>query len=188
MGLYVTSGDHRTIGYLRSGLRSGPSRSSVYRRVMAREGTEPDPRFQIRVDDLGVVRVVWTLGVHIDRGAALNGVRAIDELNVGRPRPLLVDMTGTLHVDREAREVFSNSMPSVSRLALVGRSYVDRVLAHFALGIKGTPIPRKFFTSESAAIEWLLDVRFPTELLDVGETKAWRHRGARRPTAGPDPG
>lgn len=120
---------------------------------------EPAPRFRLGVDDRGVVRLVWVAGVQITGEAAQEGVRAVNELNVAGARPLFVDMTGTSVVTREARQVFSKPMPSVSRLALVGRSAVDRILANFALGVSGTPMPTRFFTSESAALQWLLDLR-----------------------------
>ncbi len=36
-----------------------------------------------------------------------------------------------------------------------GRSAVSRVVANFALG--ASPMPTRYFTSEAAAIAWLLD-------------------------------
>jgi hypothetical protein len=58
-------------------------------------GTGPDARFHLGVDDPGVVRLTWAPGVEIDRDAAEQAVRAVDELNAAGPRPLFVDMTGT---------------------------------------------------------------------------------------------
>jgi hypothetical protein len=122
-------------------------------------GAEPDPRFRVHVDDLGVVRLTWAHGVEITQDAAERSVRAVEELIAGGSSPLCVDMTGTSIITRSARRYFARPMPSVSRLALVGRSAVDRVVANFALGVSGTPMPTRYFTSESAATEWLCDAR-----------------------------
>jgi hypothetical protein len=118
-------------------------------------GREPDTRFHLGVDVPGVVRLTWAPGVEIDRDAAEQAVRAVDGLNADGPRPLFVDMTGTTVITRQARQFFTRPMASVTRLALVGRSAVDRVVANFALGVSGTPMPTRYFTSESAATEWL---------------------------------
>jgi|SRR4051794_25290774 hypothetical protein len=122
-------------------------------------GAEPDPRFRVHVDDSGVVHLTWAHGVVIDGDAAERSVRAVEALIDGGSRPLCVDMTGTSTITRSARRYFARPMPSVSRLALVGRSAVDRVVANFALGVSGTPMPTRYFTSESAATEWLRETR-----------------------------
>ena len=46
---------------------------------------------------------------------------------------------------------------SASRIALLGASAVDRVIANFALGVSSVPVPTKFFTSADAALAWLAD-------------------------------
>jgi hypothetical protein len=70
-------------------------------------------------------------------------------------RPMLVDMASTETVSREARAVWSIPC-SASKIALLGSSPVDRVIANFFLGIHVPPCPTKFFTSESEAMGWLL--------------------------------
>lgn len=120
-------------------------------------GAEPDQRFKVHVDEIGVVRLTWAHGVVIDGDAAERSVQAVEELIAGGSRPLCVDMTGTSTITRSARRYFARPMPSVSRLALLGRSAVDRVVANFALGVSGTPMPTRYFTSEFAATEWLRD-------------------------------
>ena len=58
----------------------------------------------------------------------------------------------------EARERFGVPC-TVSRIALLGQSAVDRV--HASFGPPGTvgrhPVPTRFFTSEPAALAWLLN-------------------------------
>jgi hypothetical protein len=73
-------------------------------------------------------------------------------------RPLLVEMRGAATPTPEAREQFGVPC-TVSRIALLGESAVDRV--HASFGPPGTvgrhPVPTRFFTSEPAALTWLLD-------------------------------
>lgn len=121
-------------------------------------GAEHDTRFRVGVHD-NVVRLTWTPGVQITQDATEQSVRAVDELRDGGHGPLYVDMTGTSTITRDARQVYKRPMASVTRLALVGRSAVDRVVANFALGVSGTAMPTRYFTSESAATEWLREAR-----------------------------
>jgi hypothetical protein len=67
---------------------------------------------------------------------------------------VLVDVTGITTMSREAPKIFAEQ-GSATRVAVLGRSAVSRVVANFALGV--TPIPARRFTSETAAITWLLD-------------------------------
>ena len=107
-------------------------------------------------DATGVVRLSWAPGLQIDRELAATAMSTVDELNGDRERPLYVDMTGTAVLTREARKEFTRRC-SASRIALVGRSAVDRVLANFGLAVSSPPVPTRFFTSEPAALVWLHD-------------------------------
>ncbi len=107
-----------------------------------------------RLDPSGVVWLRWAWGLEITGELAREAMRLVDELNDGRQRPLLVDMTGTAVLTRAARLQFGQPC-SVSRLALVGRSAVDRVIANFAVGVSKHPMPMRFFTTESGALTWL---------------------------------
>ncbi|HEY0814945.1 MAG TPA: hypothetical protein VGE11_16860, partial [Pseudonocardia sp.] len=110
----------------------------------------------VRVDPTDVVRLSWTAGLRIDAHLATEAMMAVDELNGDVERPLLVEMTGTAVLTREARQVFARKC-SASRIALLGRSAVDRVIANFALGVSYVPVPTRFFTSEPLALAWLRD-------------------------------
>jgi hypothetical protein len=112
-----------------------------------------DNAFSLHVDG-GIVVVRWTAGVEITGQLAAEAMDSVDEINGDRKRPLLVDMTGTATVSREARSVFSREC-QVSRMALVGRSAVDRVLANFAVKVYSIAIPSRFFTSVPQALAWL---------------------------------
>ncbi len=110
----------------------------------------------VRVDPSGIVRLSWATGLRITGPLAQDAMNLVDEINAELSRPLLVDMTGTAVLTREARVTFARKC-SASRIALVGRSSVDRVIANFALGVSAVPVPTRFFTSEPAAVGWLLD-------------------------------
>lgn len=108
----------------------------------------------VRVDSAGIVRLTWAGGQRITGVLAREAMAMVDEVNGGRERPLLVDMTGTATLTRDARMVFTEKC-SASTIALLGRSAVDRVIANFALGVSAPPVPTRFFTSEPAAVAWL---------------------------------
>jgi hypothetical protein len=110
----------------------------------------------VRVDPRGFVRLTWDRDLRITGELARAAMALVDATNADRERPLLVDMTGTAALTREARMTFSRRC-SASRIALLGRSPVDRVIANFALGVSAVPVPTRFFTSEALAIAWLTD-------------------------------
>lgn len=108
----------------------------------------------VRLDDAGYVRLSWRGGLRIDGAMARRAMATVDALNGPLERPLLVDMTGTAQLTRDARMAFGNRC-SASRIVLLGKSEVDRVIANFALGVTRTPVPTRFFTDEAAALGWL---------------------------------
>lgn len=108
--------------------------------------------FEVEPD--GLVRLSWGRGVRITDELARTAVARVDEINGGTGRPLLVRMTGTAELTRDARKVFARRC-SATRIALLGSSAVDRVIANFALGVGAVPVPTRFFTSEPAAVSWL---------------------------------
>lgn len=115
---------------------------------------ECDDVIAVDLDPTGVVRLSWSPGLRVDAPLAVRAMALVDELNGRVERPLLVDMTGTGQLTRDARMTFGTRC-SASRIALLGRSEVDRVIANFALGVTRTPVPTRFFTSERLALAWL---------------------------------
>jgi hypothetical protein len=69
--------------------------------------------------------------------------------------PMLVDMTTTESLSRQARSVFAIRC-AASRIALLGTSPVDRILANWSLGVQNLPCPTRFFNSRTEAMKWLL--------------------------------
>ena len=115
------------------------------------DGTEYE---SLTIDDEGLLLLVWPRGVKITGPSAR---RAFDEVNRicgAHRRPMLVDMATTKSVARDARAVFGEPC-AASRIALLGRSPVDRVIANFTLGVSTVPCPTKFFTSRDQAMAFL---------------------------------
>ncbi|UUL75388.1 STAS/SEC14 domain-containing protein [Pseudarthrobacter sp. Fe7] len=102
----------------------------------------------------GIIRLVWNWHVRIEAIDAHAAMAAVDELADGREYPMLVDMTSTASLSRQARSVFS-SRCAASRIALVGSSPVDRILANWVLSGQKLPCPKRFFNSDAEATTWL---------------------------------
>ena len=102
----------------------------------------------------GVLRLTWPRGAVNTAEDAERAMLRVNQLCGDERHPMLVDMATTADVSRGARAVFGRPCQA-SRIALLGASPVDRVLANFFLGINAVPCPTKFFTSERDAIAWL---------------------------------
>ena len=104
----------------------------------------------------GLIHLVWDPHVRIEEADAQAAMVAVNDIADGAEYPLLVDMASTASVSRKARSVFSIPC-AASRIALLGASPVDRVLANFFLGVHVAPCPTRFFTSRTEAMSWLMD-------------------------------
>jgi hypothetical protein len=124
---------------------------------MTAESEEDRPRltdFALVLNPEGILRLTWPQAADISEEDAEAAMRQVN-LVCGEDRhPMLVDMATTASVSRGARAVFGRPCQA-SRIALLGSSPVDRVIANFFLGISKVPCPTKFFTAESDALEWL---------------------------------
>ena len=119
------------------------------------EDAERDGAVTLRVEQKGYVRCDWRRGTRITGALARSSIKRLDELNEGTERPLLVDMRGTASLTREGRQAFAERY-SASKVALLGESPVDRVIANFTLSVITMSIPTRYFTSEPAALAWLI--------------------------------
>jgi hypothetical protein len=117
-----------------------------------------DQAFEADLSPRGVVRLTWRSGLCITAGLAAEAMAAVDAINGDQHRPLLVEMAGTDTPTREARQRFGHRC-SATRIALLGHSPVDRVHASFPPELTNPrfPVPTRYFTSEQAALAWLLD-------------------------------
>jgi hypothetical protein len=130
-------------------------RAKLMRRTPRSDGEIREHPFSISEGHDGIVRLIWKKNLRITGGMAKQAMLAVDDLNGERSRPLLVYMARTNALDREAREHFAEKC-SISAIALVGETPVDRLLATFTLGHGGARAPTKYFTEENDAIAWLL--------------------------------
>ena len=106
----------------------------------------------------GIVMLRWPDGVTITGEAARRAFDQVNTVSADRRRPMLVDMATTKSVAREARTVFGQPS-AASRIALLGHSPVDRVIANFTLGVFKVPCPTRFFTDRDQAMAFLREGR-----------------------------
>jgi hypothetical protein len=110
--------------------------------------------FDLELDPEHLLRLTWARGASITEADAEAAMERVNLLCGQNRHPMLVDMATTADVSRGARAVFGRPCQA-SRIALLGSSPVDRVMANFFLGINKLPCPTKFFTSEADALAWL---------------------------------
>ena len=113
-----------------------------------------EAKADLTLDGQGVVQLKWPRGMCIAASDAEAAMRNVNELCGAGRHPMLVDMATTARVSRGARAVFGRPCQA-SRIALLGASPVDKVLANFILGINKLPCPTRFFTSRDEAMAWL---------------------------------
>ena len=107
---------------------------------------------EVRSD--GVIHLIWEPKVRIEQQDAAAAMAAVNDIAGDATYPMLVDMATTESVTRAARSVFS--IPCAAhRIALLGASPVDRILANFFLGVHVPPGPTRFFTSRTESMMWL---------------------------------
>jgi hypothetical protein len=118
-------------------------------------GDEDRSEFEsLTIDKEGLIRLVWPTGARITGPSARAAFDEVNRICEGTRRPMLVDMATTKSVAREARAVFGEAS-AASRIALLGRSPVDRVIANFTLGVSEVPCPTRFFTDRDKAFAFL---------------------------------
>ncbi|MFC9333803.1 STAS/SEC14 domain-containing protein [Arthrobacter sp. NPDC057009] len=110
--------------------------------------------FDLQLDAEGVLRLTWARDASITEADAEAAMEQVNVLCGESRHPMIVDMATTADVSRGARAVFGRPCQA-SRIALLGSSPVDRVLANFILGINKTPCPTRFFTDRTEALSWL---------------------------------
>ena len=101
-----------------------------------------------------IVRIVLPRDEHLDEHSAELLAAGLRAPQSGSPLAVLMDVTDVASVSRAARAVFSN-VSTVAAWALLGRTPVDRILAHFILGGDFKSGPASYFTSEREALKWL---------------------------------
>lgn len=108
----------------------------------------------LRLRPDGILHLIWVPGSYVDEEDAVSAVTMIGQLSAANGSPLLVDMRNAGSTSSGARDVFS--MPhAASRVALLGESPVDEVIASFFTRVHQPPRPTRYFASEADAISWL---------------------------------
>jgi hypothetical protein len=102
----------------------------------------------------GIIHLIWEPKVRIELQDAEAAMAAVNRIAGDSTYPMLVDMATTEDVTRAARSVFSIPC-AANRIALLGASPVDRIIANFFLGVHIPPCPTRFFTSRTESMTWL---------------------------------
>lgn len=123
-----------------------------------------DAGVQLWLDD-GVLHCIWPAHHDITAPLARAAVARAAELAGDRRYPLLVSLIGIHRISRATYAEWA-AQTAASRVALLGRTPVDRVIADFAIGLTDLPLPTKYFEDEAAALQWL---RNPVHPSDSGE-------------------
>ncbi|RAM36932.1 DUF7793 family protein [Arthrobacter globiformis] len=101
----------------------------------------------------GVLRLHWKPGATVGLDEAHRVLSAISTLGQGVRLPMLIEIHDVTY-SAAARRVFPDPS-AVSRMALLGSSPVDQVVAMFRLPRLPTGFPVRYFTSEEKALVWL---------------------------------
>jgi hypothetical protein len=109
----------------------------------------------VTLENQEIIHLLWKPKVRIEASDAKAAMAAVNSVAQDLEYPMLVDMTTTESLGRQARSVFTTRC-AASRIALLGTSPVDRILANWSLGIQNLPCPTRFFTSKTEAMTWLL--------------------------------
>lgn len=102
----------------------------------------------------GVIHVCWFPGVSIEEQDADAARRATEALGKGRRTLVLVDISGISGLNRAARAAFTRRS-SARRIALLGTSPVDQIIANFFLTLNKPSCPTRYFTTLKEAKTWL---------------------------------
>ncbi|WP_219928082.1 DUF7793 family protein [Arthrobacter sp. HMWF013] len=110
---------------------------------------------RVSLENQEIIHLLWEPKVRIEAADARAAMAAVNSIARDSEYPMLVDMTTTESLSRQARSVFTIRC-AASRIALLGTSPVDRILANWSLGVQNLPCPTRFFTSRTEAMKWLL--------------------------------
>lgn len=109
----------------------------------------------VELDAEGVLHLVWKPGTFLEADDVHAAMAKVNEVADGGEYPMLIDIANTQAVTRQAKSVFSIRC-AASRIALLGSSPVNRVIANFAMARRTLPCPTRFFASRKEAMSWLL--------------------------------
>lgn len=100
------------------------------------------------------VRITLPAGQVVTEPVAAQAAQEFGRLSETGAKPLLLDVTGVEAITRSARSIFAEAR-SVSAVAVLGASQVDRVIANFLLGGELPACPTRYFSAPAEALQWL---------------------------------
>ncbi|XAS74040.1 STAS/SEC14 domain-containing protein [Micrococcaceae bacterium Sec5.1] len=109
----------------------------------------------VELDAQGILYLVWQPGTVLEADDVHAAMAKVNEVAGGAEYPLLIDIANTQAVTLQAKSVFSVKC-AASRIALLGSSPLNRVIANFAMARRKLPCPTRYFTSRDEAMSWLL--------------------------------
>lgn len=88
---------------------------------------------------------------------AQENMRVTNQLVMGRPYVMFVDIREIRSQDRDAREHYTqtSTSPTLRAVALLIGSPMSKVIGNFMIGFSKPEIPTRLFSSEAEAIAWL---------------------------------
>lgn len=117
---------------------------------------EPSPRVIIAPIGAGILRLVLKPQSRITQADGAWARTQLLALTKGRSVAVLLEITGVDSVSREAIAFYS-AASTVAAFALLGRSPVDRMIAHSLRGLAWPGCPVQYFEAEQEALTWLLE-------------------------------
>ncbi len=115
----------------------------------------------IRLRSNGVVVFDYKDGAYETLETAKEAIATINKMTVAQdPVPLLVRLLKVKGQSVEARTYYASSddaNETVTKVALLIKSPVSRMMGNIYMGIQKPRNPTKLFTSEDEAVRWLLE-------------------------------
>lgn len=105
----------------------------------------------IRTD--AILLLQWMGDLEVREEDALSVIEAIQTMSPRCEYPLLADITQLGQISPGARAWMATAR--ASKVALLGATPVDRVIANFFIAVNQPSHPTRFFLSESEAVQWL---------------------------------
>jgi DNA-binding response OmpR family regulator len=122
---------------------------------------------KIFLDDDGIIHIITTAENHSIEDAK-EVTAAVEKVTQFSKHPALIDSTRTKELSPECREYYSSGevVLNLSAIAILIKSGIPRILANFFMDISKLPgPPRKLFSNEEKAVEWLKST--PANTFDV---------------------
>lgn len=114
------------------------------------------PRVTLSLVGPAIVRIVLQPQSRIGKADGVGASARLLALTQGKPVSILLEISGVESVSRDAVAVYSEAT-TVRAFALLGRSPVDRMIAHSRRGLTWPTCPVKYFEDEQQALAWLAE-------------------------------